>query len=51
MSEDAHRPNISPAIRAAIAKPLKFYLQSLVAGSIARLIGRRARIDAANLPR
>ena len=25
MSEGAHRPNISPKIRAAIAKPLKFY--------------------------
>jgi hypothetical protein len=25
MSKDAHRPNISPEIRAAIAKPLKFY--------------------------
>jgi hypothetical protein len=25
MSEDAHRPNISPKVRAAIAKPLKFY--------------------------
>ena len=25
MSEDAQRPNISPKVRAAIAKPLKFY--------------------------
>jgi hypothetical protein len=25
MSEDAHKPNISPEVRAAITKPLKFY--------------------------
>jgi hypothetical protein len=25
MSDDAHRPNISPKVRAAVAKPLKFY--------------------------
>jgi hypothetical protein len=31
MSDDAQRPKISPAIRAAIAKPLRFYfaLQSI----------------------